>query len=63
MEQPFIYKYRPKSLNDFEMSNEIIEFLQTLINIDNLNILLVGDNGVKKFINKMYNKRILFEEL
>ena len=30
MEQPLIYKYRPKSLNDFEMSNEIIEFLQNL---------------------------------
>ena len=65
MEQPFIYKYRPKSLNDFEMSNEIIEFLQTLINIDNLNILLVGDNGcgksslikciIKEYYSKNYN--------
>ena len=48
MEQPLIYKYRPKSLNDFEMNSEIIELLQILINIDNLNILLVGDNGCGK---------------
>lgn len=48
MEQPLLYKYRPKSLNDFEMSSEIIELLQILINIDNLNILLVGDNGCGK---------------
>lgn len=48
MEQPFIFKYRPQTLNDFEMGSEIIELLQILINIDNLNILLVGDNGCGK---------------
>ena len=68
MEQPFIYKYRPKSLNDFEMSNEIIEFLQTLINIDNLNILLVGDNGcgkssLIKCIIKEYYRRTIIQQI
>jgi DNA polymerase III delta prime subunit len=48
MDQPFIYKYRPKKLKDFEMSNTIIELLETLIDSDILNILLVGNSGCGK---------------
>ncbi|ALH22956.1 replication factor C small subunit [Chrysochromulina ericina virus CeV-01B] len=48
MDQPFIYKYRPKKLKDFEMSNTIIELLETLIDSDILNILLVGNSGSGK---------------
>jgi replication factor C small subunit len=48
MDQPFIYKYRPEKLKDFEMSNTIIELLETLIDSDILNILLVGNSGCGK---------------
>ena len=48
MEQPFIYKYRPILLKDFEMDPKIIELLQTLITVDNLNLLLVGNSGCGK---------------
>ena len=48
MEQPFIYKYRPILLKDFEMDPKIIELLQTLITVDNLNLLLVGQSGCGK---------------
>ena len=48
MEQPFIYKYKPIFLKDFEMDPQIIELLQTLITVDNLNLLLVGSSGCGK---------------
>jgi replication factor C subunit 2/4 len=48
MEQPFIYKYKPEYLTDFKMDVTLINLLQTFINIDNLNILLVGDIGSGK---------------
>lgn len=48
MEQPFIYKYRPNSLKDFEIDKTIIDLLETLIKSDILNILLVGDAGSGK---------------
>jgi DNA polymerase III delta prime subunit len=48
MDQPFIYKYRPQTLNAFEIDPKIIELLQTLIKLDNLNLLLVGDSGCGK---------------
>ena len=48
MEQPFIYKYRPILLKDFEMDPKIIELLQTLIVVDNLNLLFVGHSGCGK---------------
>ena len=48
MDQPFIYKYRPNKLKDFEMNSNIIELLETLIDCDLLNILLVGDSGSGK---------------
>ena len=48
MEQPFIYKYRPKLLDDFEMDPKIIELLKTFITIDNLNLLFVGASGCGK---------------
>jgi replication factor C small subunit len=48
MDQPFIYKYRPQTLKDFEIDPKIIELLNTLIQIDTLNVLLVGDSGCGK---------------
>ena len=48
MDQPFIYKYKPEQLKDFEMDKQLINLLYTFINIDTLNILLVGDYGSGK---------------
>jgi DNA polymerase III delta prime subunit len=39
----FINKYQPLYFKDFGSNNEIIEMLKTLILIDSINILLIGD--------------------
>ena len=44
----FINKYQPLYFNDFENDNEVIKMLKTLILIDNLNILLIGDTASGK---------------
>jgi DNA replication protein DnaC len=44
----FIHKYQPVNFDDFEIDSEIITLLNTLIQIDNLNILLIGDTGCGK---------------
>ena len=49
----FLNKYQPTYFSDFETDNEMIEILNTLININNLNILFIGDIGCGKtaFLN------------
>jgi len=44
----FIDKYQPVFFKDFEMYDDIIEILKTLVVIDNLNILFIGDGGSGK---------------
>jgi len=39
----FINKYQPLYFKDFSEDNDIIKILQTLILIDELNIMLIGD--------------------
>jgi replication factor C subunit 2/4 len=39
----FIDKFQPIFFKDFEIDNKIIDILKTLINMDNLNILFIGD--------------------
>ena len=39
----FIHKYQPMFFDDFDKNNEIVDTLKTFIQIDNLNILLIGD--------------------
>ena len=39
----FIDKFQPIYFSDFEIDPKIIEIFKTLINMDNLNILLIGD--------------------
>jgi DNA polymerase III delta prime subunit len=39
----FVNKYQPLFFDDFGVDNEIIKMLKTLILMDNLNILLIGD--------------------
>jgi DNA polymerase III delta prime subunit len=44
----FIYKFQPLLFKDFEIDNEIIDILFTLIAMNNLNILFIGDIGSGK---------------
>lgn len=39
----FINKFQPKSFEDFNMEDDTKKILNTLISMDNLNILLIGD--------------------
>lgn len=65
MEQPFIYKYRPKTLEDFEINPKLIELINKLIASDILNILLIGNQGcckttlinciIKKYYGDLYD--------
>lgn len=61
MDQPFMYKYRPELLDNFEMDFEMIDLLKKFIAIDNLNILFVGNNGsgktslLKCLVKEYYN--------
>jgi len=44
----FIYKFQPLYFKDFEIDDEIIDILNTLISMNNLNILFIGDIGSGK---------------
>jgi DNA polymerase III delta prime subunit len=44
----FIHKFQPIYFEDFEIDSDIITILNTLINMDNLNILFIGDMGSGK---------------
>ena len=48
MEIPFIYKYQPTLLNEFEMDERVLTVIQTFISMDNLNILFTGETGCGK---------------
>lgn len=48
MTKPFIYKYQPKTLSEFDFDNNLLEIIRKLINNDNLNILFIGNYGVGK---------------
>jgi len=46
--QLFIHKFQPLRFRDFEIDNEIIDILKTLIAMNSLNILFIGDIGSGK---------------
>lgn len=48
MESPFMYKYQPLYLKDCEMDENMRTLNKTLLSMDSLNILLVGDSGSGK---------------
>tara|TARA_B100000683_G_C12415552_1_gene525665 strand:+ start:41 stop:994 length:954 start_codon:yes stop_codon:yes gene_type:complete len=48
MNTPFLKKYQPTFFKDFIIDKEYIQLLNTLINMNNLNILLVGNHGCGK---------------
>jgi len=71
MNLPFIYKYKPHVFQDFEIDPDVINIFETLITMNNLNILLIGDSGsgksslinvlVKEYYkgNPKYNENVL----
>lgn len=48
MEIPFMQKYQPMNLKDFQIEPHLFDLITTFINIDNLNILFVADSGSGK---------------
>ena len=54
-EKLFIHKYQPLNFNDFGLDNSVINMLKTLVLIDNLNILLIGDmaSGKTSLLNAL----------
>ena len=51
----FIYKYQPMYFKDFEIDPNIISIFKTMISVDNLNILLIGDmaSGKTSLLNAL----------
>ena len=51
----FIHKFKPLLFKDFENDNEIIQMLKTMILLNNLNILLIGDiaSGKTSILNAL----------
>ena len=48
MNLPFLKKYQPKKYDEFVIDEAYIQLLKTLIDMNNLNILLIGDSGTGK---------------
>ena len=48
MDVLYINKFQPLFFKDFEVDNELVNILNTLIDADNLNILFIGDMGCGK---------------
>lgn len=64
----FVDKYQPRTFSDFEIDPEIISILNTMININNLNILFIGDTGCGKtsllnaLIREYYNDQSITQQ-
>lgn len=48
MKTTFLYKYQPKTLDEFHLEGDFIELIKVHIEMDNLNLLLVGNSGCGK---------------
>ena len=48
MEEPFIYKYQPKTLDALELKPALLHLIKSLIQTDNLTIMFIGPNGCGK---------------
>ena len=68
MESSFLNKYKSKLLKDFYLSSECLNLLQTLLKMNNLNIMFVGSSGTGKtsliqaIIREYYNDDNLFTQ-
>jgi DNA polymerase III delta prime subunit len=67
MNNLFLNKYQPICFDDYPTNDEITQLLKTLIQIDNLNILFIGNVGCGKttYINtliKEYYKQYTYQE-
>jgi DNA polymerase III delta prime subunit len=51
----FIHKYQPLYFNDFGVDNSVVNMLKTLILIENLNVLIIGDmaSGKTSLLNAL----------
>ena len=60
LQQPFTYKYKPKNLKDFHYDDEVINVIETFIDMSSLSLLLVGNSGsgksslIQSIIRKYY---------
>ena len=65
MNTPFLKKYQPQKYADFIIDPDYIKLLKTMIDMDNLNILLIGNNGsgktslIEATIREYYNLDII----
>ena len=48
MDEPFIFKYKPSTINDLELDDSLKNLLKLIININELNLLIVGSTGSGK---------------
>jgi DNA polymerase III delta prime subunit len=48
IKDPFIKKYQPKYLSEFELDNNLLNILNTFILLDNLNLIFVANSGCGK---------------
>lgn len=48
MDEPFIFKYKPSTINDLELDVSLKNLLKLIININELNLLIVGSTGSGK---------------
>jgi len=48
MTLPFLKKYQPKQLKEFQKDKDIIDIIKILVDMESLNILLIGDHGSGK---------------
>lgn len=68
MDLPYIYKYKPKCFLDFEIDTDIVDILKTLVSMNNLNLLFVGDSGsgktslIQVLVNEYYGNISKYED-
>ncbi len=48
MDEPFIFKYKPKTINDLELDQSLKKLLNLIVDINELNILIIGSTGSGK---------------
>jgi DNA polymerase III delta prime subunit len=58
MDETFIFKYKPQSIDELELDSNLIILLNLILNINELNLLIIGNTGSGKssLINIILNK-------